>query len=210
MRILLGTTNPSKIRRFTDLLQEYDVQILTLQDLCIVEEPEETGKTPAENAALKALFYGAYFDRVICEDSGLFFRSLPMDDPRQPGLHIRSPQGTRLEDEEMIAYYADLVKSLGGRQLAAYVDGVAICDCGTVKTFLHDPENEGFWMVDMVHPARHPGWPLDSISIDRYTGRYFVDPDPQISKEQDPVVQESGYRRQLAQFLADALKLKKK
>ena len=92
-KVLLGTTNPSKIKRFQDLLSDYAVEFYTLRDLHIVDEPEETGKTPEENAVLKAKFYGKYFDRVVCNDSGLYFDELPLENPRQPGLHIRTPQG---------------------------------------------------------------------------------------------------------------------
>lgn len=35
MRILLGTTNPSKVKRFSDLLKGYDVEFVTLKDLAI-------------------------------------------------------------------------------------------------------------------------------------------------------------------------------
>ena len=63
MRILLGTTNLSKIRRFRDLLQEYDAELLTLYDLQVEGEPEETGRDPVENAVQKAYFYGKLFDR---------------------------------------------------------------------------------------------------------------------------------------------------
>lgn len=210
MKILLGTTNLAKIRRFTDLLAEYDVQIVTPYELKIGEEPDETGKTPVENAVQKVRFYGQYFDRVLCEDSGLYFKNMPLDDPRQPGLHIRSPFGKRLDDEEMIAHYACLVHQLGGRQLAGYVDGIAVSDRGTVKTFLDERKNEGFYLVDVVHPGRHPGWPLDSISVDRKTGYYFVDEAPEQESINDLVIQSSGYRQRLIRFLAEAFGLQKR
>ena len=54
MRILLGTTNPSKVKRFSDLLKGYDVEFVTLKDLAITDEPEENGTTPEENAIAKA------------------------------------------------------------------------------------------------------------------------------------------------------------
>ena len=210
MKILLGTTNLAKIRRFTDLLSEYDAELITLYDLHIHGEPEENGKTPVENAVQKASFYSKYCDSVLCEDSGLYFKNLPMDDPKQPGLHIRSPHGKRLEDEEMIAYYACLVRQMGGKQLAGYVDGIAVYHCGEMKTFLDDRENEGFYLVDLVHPKRHPGWPLDSISVDRETGRYFVDEAPVQEMVNDLVIQSSGYRQRLTEFLVGAFGLHKK
>ena len=30
MRVLLGTTNPSKVKRFSDLLKGYDIEFITL------------------------------------------------------------------------------------------------------------------------------------------------------------------------------------
>ncbi len=121
--ILLGTTNPSKVRRFEEFLSGYPVRFLTLKDMCIFEEPSENGCTPEENAALKARFYGKYFDTVICQDAGLYFDGLNFDDPRQPGLNIRTPnKGKRLNDEEMISYYSkflhDRKAELGERPLA--------------------------------------------------------------------------------------------
>ena len=62
MTILLGTTNPSKVKRFSDLLKGYDVEFVTLKDLAITDEPEENGTTPEENAIAKAKFYGQYFE----------------------------------------------------------------------------------------------------------------------------------------------------
>lgn len=74
---MIGTTNPSKIQWFCELLSEYDVHFYTPEDLNITGEPEETGRTPKENAILKARYYGQFFDSVICNDSGLYFDELP-------------------------------------------------------------------------------------------------------------------------------------
>ena len=155
--VLLGTTNPAKIKRFEELLRGYAVQFYTLRDLHIEQEPRETGATPRENAELKAKFYGQYFDLVICNDSGLYFDGLPMEDPRQPGLHIRTPQGERLDDEQMISYYTTLVHSLGGRVLAYYLDGVAVYRQGKIFSLMETREvakQHAFYMVDS--PAREP------------------------------------------------------
>ena len=130
MRILLGTTNPSKVKRFSDLLKGYDVEFVTLKDLAITDEPEENGTTPEENAIAKAKFYGQYFEVVICNDSGLYFEELALDDVRQPGLNVRTPmQMDRLSDEEMI---------------------------------------------DKASSKRFEGWPLDSLSMNKETGKYLL------------------------------------
>ena len=112
MKVLLGTTNPSKVKRFSKLLENCDIEFITLKDLEIEDEPDETGKTPEENAICKAGYYGKYFDLVICNDSGLYFEELSLEDERQPGLNVRTPMGmNRLSDEEMIEYYSNLIST---------------------------------------------------------------------------------------------------
>ena len=167
MQVLVGTTNPAKLKLFEQVLDGWPITFVTLRDLNITAEPEEMGRNPAENAAVKAAFYGQFADYVICNDSGLYFDNLELDDPRQPGLHIRTPQGKRLDDEQMIDYYSQLVHSLGGKVLAYYLDGFAVKTPQGVKTFMksrEDARQAAFWMLDQPVSARRPGWPLDSLS----------------------------------------------
>ena len=84
MKVLMGSTNPSKIEYYTKLLAAYPVTVLSLTDLNITSEPEEGGKTPEENAVIKAKYYGKFFETVICNDSGLYLDAFPIDDSRQP------------------------------------------------------------------------------------------------------------------------------
>ena len=179
MRILLGTTNPSKAEHFCKLLEGFHLEFVTLADLGITDEPQETGTTPEENAVIKAEFYGRYADTVICADSGLYFDCLPLDDPRQPGLHIRTPEGSgRLDDEEMIAYYAKLVSSLGGKAVAYYINGAAVKSKSGIHRFQwtrEEARHGAFYMLDTPCEARCEGWPLDSLS-ESMNGVSFMDP----------------------------------
>ena len=212
MKILIGTTNPSKVKRFSDLLSETGAEFITLSDLGITSEPDEMGKTPEDNAAIKAIFYGRYFDKVICNDSGLYFDNITLDDPRQPGLNVRSPKGKRLSDDEMIEYYSGLVRSFGGRVLAVYLDGVAVYNNGKVTTFMENGDatrESSFYMVDTPSPKRHPGWPLDSISVNRNTGVYFVDKTSSADETSNENVMLGEYRKRLKSFLIESLELNK-
>lgn len=210
MQVLLGTTNPSKVERFKKLLGGCDVEFLTLRDLNITQEPEEQGSTPEENARIKARFYGQYFDTVICNDSGLYFDGLVLYDPRQPGLNIRTPMGAkRLDDEEMIAHYSRLVHTLGGQTEAFYLDGMAVYRKGQVFSFMdrEAAKASAFLMVDTPSPLRHPGWPLDSLSIRKDSGAYFVDKAPEKKAAANENILLGAYRRRLAHFLKTALGL---
>lgn len=129
---------------------------------------------------------------------------------RQPGLHVRTPQGRRLGDEEMIEYYAALVHGLGGKVLAYYLDGLAVYKGGRVVSCAeNDPMDRSgaFYMVDRVSPLRHAGWPLDSLSINPVTNAYFVDPEP-IGVTQEPEGPGTTARhRRVSAFLSQALGL---
>ncbi|MBR2027798.1 MAG: non-canonical purine NTP pyrophosphatase [Oscillospiraceae bacterium] len=211
MKVLIGTTNPSKVKRFVDLLSGYDVDFCTLKDLNITAEPDEKGKTPEENAIIKAKFYSAYYDAVICNDSGLYFEELPLTDSRQPGLNIRTPDGNkRLNDDEMIEYYANLISSLGGEVTAFYLDGIAVYYKGKITSFMDagkTTRTDSFFMVSEASPKRHEGWPLDSLSIRKNTNKYFVD--SEVSESKDNIFIDD-YRSRIINFLADSLGLSKK
>ena len=200
--ILVGTSNPSKVRFFQQFIEQEDVRLVTPGELGIGESPEENGRTPVENAVLKAEFYGQYAPCAVCADSGLYFDELSLDDPRQPGLHIRTPQGKRLDDEEMIAYYADLVRSLGGKVTAYYLDGFALRMGENTYTFAATREEcraRAFTMTDTPCVYRRPGWPLDSLSYD-HDGKAFLDPE----RKQD-AQQEWGFKARLKAFFREHL-----
>ena len=205
MHVLIGTTNPSKAQRFADLLKDCEVEFVTLSDLKIEEEPEETGRTPEENAIIKAEFYGRFFDRVICNDSGLYFEELALSDERQPGLHVRTPLGgKRLNDEEMIDYYAKLAAALGGKVTAYYLDGIAVYNQGKISSFMDEKmakETGSFYMVEKPSEKRQEGWPLDSLSKYKDNDNYFVDNGNE-SKENIII---GDYEKQIIEFLKVAL-----
>ena len=64
-----------------------------------------------------------------------------------------------------------------------------------------------FYMVDKPSLARHPGWPLDSISVNRNTGRYFTDKEHNKFDTTDENVMLGEYRKRIRAFMAEALGL---
>ena len=211
--ILLGTSNPSKAEYLAHQLRDYDVKILMLKDLGIEKVADEDGKNPMENAMEKAAWYGQFHPYVISADSALYIRELELDDSRQPGLSIkRRPDGYIMNDDEMLVYYASLAHDLGGRVTAWYQDGYGVCNHGKVEGFMDTgPVNDvyAFYMVDKPHPNRHPGWPLDSISIRKKTGLYFVE-----SREEGMTAVEEvlakGFKDRLLEFYVRTLGLQRK
>lgn len=72
MRLVVATTNPGKLREIRALLAGLPFDILALDQWPDVEAPEEAGRTFAENARAKALYYAtATGELTVAEDSGL-------------------------------------------------------------------------------------------------------------------------------------------
>ena len=70
--LLVATGNPGKLREYRGLLRDSPFTLLSLKDVGITEEVEETGETFAENAWLKASGYAEMSGLLtLADDSGL-------------------------------------------------------------------------------------------------------------------------------------------
>ena len=172
MEVLFATTNPAKIKSYKEKLEEHGIKVLTLKDLGLNIDVEETGKTAIENASIKAKTYGKIAKKItIGIDTNLFFENVPEN--KQPGTHVRRVNGRTLTDEEMIEYYKNLAKEYGGKLIARWVNGVAIYNGKETKTYSFAKNK--FYLVDTESKKRHPGYPLDSISIIPEFNKYLTD-----------------------------------
>ena len=71
-KLLLATTNPGKLKEITGILEGVPIELVTLNDLDPIVEPDETGATFAENARLKARYYSKATGLVsVADDSGI-------------------------------------------------------------------------------------------------------------------------------------------
>lgn len=163
MKYLLATTNKAKIRYYGTKLRERGIEILTLEDLKIECEVDETGKNPIENAIIKARAYNKLSDiPTIALDEGLFLDGVP--DNIQPGTHVRRVNGKRLNDVEMIEHYIDLVNRYGenGVLKGYFLKGVAIVHQDSTYSFDYKANrlftNKRSKVID-------EGYPLASIQI---------------------------------------------
>lgn len=172
MKILFATTNPAKVKRFADALKEKGVELVTLKDLDINVDVEESGKDAIENAYIKAK---AYYDMTnittIGMDNCLFIEDIPEE--KQPGTHVRRINGKELNDEEMIEHYTKLAKEYGGKLRAKWVYGMVIYNGEETKTYTWDKSH--FYFVDKPCEKINPGYPLDSISIIPEYNKYLVE-----------------------------------
>ncbi len=182
MRLLIGTHNPSKLASMRARFAPEDgITCLSLDDLDIHVDIPEDAKDALGNARQKALIYHrASGLPVLAEDSGLVFLDLPDDHPDQPGIHVRRMQSGHVmeDDEEMLRWYQAIAHRHGGRLRAGWQDAYCIVlDEAHVYTMADDKASLPcvFDLVDRPCESRKPGWPLDSLSICPYNGRYFAE-----------------------------------
>lgn len=163
MKYLLATTNKAKIRYYGTKLKERGIEIVTLEDLNIECDVDETGENPIENAVIKASAYHKLSGMpTIALDEGLFLEGVP--DNIQPGTHVRRVNGKRLNDIEMIEYYIDLVNKYGenGTLKGYFLKGVAIVNQNNTYTFNYKANR---YFTNKQSEVIDEGYPLASIQI---------------------------------------------
>lgn len=177
MKILYGTTNQGKLLAMKKSVETLDIELICLKDL----ERElpvivENGKTPLENAEIKArAYFEAFHMPVFSCDSGLYFDELTEEE--QPGIHVRRVGGKELTDEEMTEHYASLAKKHGGRITGRYRNAIyfILDENHHYSSMDMSIATEPFILVTKPHEKRVPGFPLDCLSIDIATGKYYYD-----------------------------------
>lgn len=96
-KLLIGSANTGKARELAALIAGLPWEVISLRDLPEVDAPEETGATFAENAVLKARYYGDRFDvACVSDDSGLVVDALG----GAPGVLSARYAGEAADDRE--------------------------------------------------------------------------------------------------------------
>jgi 8-oxo-dGTP diphosphatase len=177
MKILYGTTNKAKLNAMRNATDRLGIELIGLKDLdCELPLVKEDGKTPLENAKIKAeAYYKAFGMPVFSCDSGLYFEGVDEED--QPGIFVRRVGGKELNDDEMIAHYGRLAEKYGGSLIARYYNSVHfILDDNTSFSCMDiSLASDPFALVTEPHPKRVEGFPLDSLSKDIATDEYYYD-----------------------------------
>lgn len=120
----MATRNKGKAEELAQLLQDLPVQILTLQDFPDLPEVLETGRTFAENAALKAEFAAQATGLItLSDDSGLELDELN----GEPGVYSARFAGEPSDDERNNRKLLELLRGLPPEQRTArFVSVIAV------------------------------------------------------------------------------------
>lgn len=174
MKLLIATTNKAKIRMFESMLNRHGVDFVFLDSVGLaIDPPEENGKTPVENAILKARYY--------CERSGIPTLAddagFEIDDlGGEPGIMARRWGGQlpdTISDEGWLEFFLGKVKDIPKEKLAA---SFPFARC------VYFPDGKSLVQEDKVefHLVRNPrrpykaGWPISSVRV-FLDGRHELD-----------------------------------
>ena len=202
MKVLFATTNPAKLRKYKEALEEKGIELITIKDLDFKLDIDENGKNAIENAYIKAkAYYDATKIVTIGMDNNLFIEELP--DEKQPGTHVRRINGKELNDNEMIDYYTNLAKEYGGRLTAKWVYGMVIYDGEETKEYTWSKSD--FYLVDKACKERNPGYPLDSISVMPENNKYWLE----LTEEEKRKSREEANKDGVVEFIVNNIKKRK-
>lgn len=158
--LLIGTTNPGKVREISAVVADVPVRILTPADFEIDDDIEETGVNYKENALLKAKFY---YDKAsiatLGEDSGIVVEALK----DQLGVHTRRwGAGAKASDAEWLEYFMQVMQDfpLENDRKAKFVSHMCLIIDGKEEHFYG--ETKGFITNEVLAPL-YPGLPLSSV-----------------------------------------------
>ena len=107
-KLLIATTNQGKLNEIAPLLEGIPFEMLTLADFPGVAAPEETGRTFAENARAKAVYYTEVTrELTVAEDSGLAIDALG----GAPGIESARYGGVQASYPDKFALIYDALRS---------------------------------------------------------------------------------------------------
>ena len=198
-KIVFATSNPTKAQRFSVGLLTKEIEVLTLKAFGIILDVEENGSSATENALLKAReCYQKLKMPTIAMDDTLYLEGVPAE--IQPGLFVRRVNGKRLTDKEMLDYYTNLVKKYGtdGKIEAKWIYGLAVINEGQEYTYSWSKNN--FLLVDTPSSQINPGYPLNSISVNKQLNKYFTD----LTAEDQALIVEN--ENHVVDFIAEKVK----
>jgi len=159
--LLIATRNKGKFKELMEVLHELPFTFVSLDDVDIEGDVEETGTTYEENAILKAEFFGKQVSLpTIADDSGIVIEALK----DELGVQTRRwGAGEKASDEEWLDFFLKRMETENNRQ-AEFISVVAFYDPKNGKTLTFRGECKGKILRE-PQVALEPGIPLSAVFL---------------------------------------------
>ncbi|OGH13818.1 MAG: hypothetical protein A2687_03460 [Candidatus Levybacteria bacterium RIFCSPHIGHO2_01_FULL_38_26] len=168
-KLLIATTNPGKLREYRDFLSDLPVKLVSLKDIGITDDMEETGKTYEENSRAKAIFYAKKSNLpAISDDGGLEINALK----GEPGIRSRRWLGYEASDEELIDHMVKVSEKLPEENRKATFRLVASLGLPDGKVYSREGKVEGV-IAKKPHMELLHGYPYRSFFYLPEVGKYY-------------------------------------
>lgn len=161
MKLLLATHNVAKVDEYKKYLKYLSaIEVISLADLGIHDDIEETGRSFKENALLKAEFYAEKTNLLtLGDDSGLEIHALN----NQPGILSRRWLGHEATDQELIEYTLKKLEGIEGAQRSAQMTtGMVIYDPSKKLYEYFEDSLKGF-IIDQKPEEYITGFPFRAL-----------------------------------------------
>ena len=171
--VLLATSNLHKLDEYRAIFSDLPVRLLSLSDIHMASEVEETGSTFAENAELKARTY-AHMSQMLtlADDSGLEIDALN----GAPGVYSARYLGGETSYEERFRVILEQMKDLPLDQRSArFRCVIALAEpSGTIRSVEGNVEG-----VIADYPRGTHGFGYDPIFLLPELGKTFAELEPE-------------------------------
>lgn len=181
--IVLASSNPGKVREIADIFAELDITILAQDDLGI-EPAEETGRTFAENALLKARHAATRSGLpAMADDSGIIVDALD----GRPGVRSARYAGECASDQANVDKLLEEMAAIGDEHRGAGFH------CAAVLAFPDDTVApitvEAVWRGTILRRREgYGGFGYDPVFLDPLKGKTGA----QMSREEKNAVSHRG------------------
>lgn len=109
MKLLIATHNRGKLLEYREILTDLPVELVTLDDVGITHDVDETGATFYENALMKAQQYATMSGLLtLADDSGLEVDALN----GEPGVYSKRYAGEDRSDADRNIYLLDKLRTI--------------------------------------------------------------------------------------------------
>lgn len=175
-KILIATRNPGKLFEISNFISDLPIKAVSLADLGIKENVEETGKTYRENSVKKAKFYAKLSGLpTIADDGGIEIDALG----GAPGVKSRrffGKNGNEATDEEIIEAVIKLIHNTPeDKRGAQFKDVVTFC-LPNGQCFSRSGNLYGI-LKSQAHPRRLKGYPYRSFFYLPKIQKYYHEDD---------------------------------
>ncbi len=202
MKLLIATHNPSKKNELQQIFSSVlpsDIELVTLADVGITEDVEETGATFEENASLKATHYAKLSGlATLADDGGICVDALG----GEPGVHSKRWMGREASDQELIDYCLMKMHDVPeDKRTAAFRVVLAFCDPAELDTednlvvHMATGKTTGH-IAQKAHDTVLPGFPYRALLIVDPFNKYYDELTP-------PEHAQVNHRVDAASHLAD-------